>query len=82
MNLLSVKTSECRIDLDGLPEHPLEPPLRLRPLEADEAAAGVRAAPGRLPVLDKHTVLRREAKELALGCAPAAADAAPDRIRH
>jgi hypothetical protein len=82
MNLLSVKTCECRIDVDGLPQRSREAPLGLRPLEADEAAAGIRTATGRRPVLDEHSILRREAQELALGRAPAAADAAPDRIRH
>jgi hypothetical protein len=71
-----------RIDPDGLPQHPRERPLRLRPLEADETAARVRPAAGRLPALDELPVARREADELALGRAAAAADAAPDGICH
>src|SRR5579872_14558 len=80
--LLSVKTCECRIDADVLAQHPCEPPLRLRPLEADEAPAGVRAAPGRLAAGDEHAVPRREPLELALRRAAAAARAAPDRLAH
>jgi hypothetical protein len=82
MRLLSVKTCERGIDLDGAAQRPCERPLRRRPLEADEAPAGVRAAARRLAGLDEPSVLGREAQQLALARAPAAADAAPDGIRH
>src|SRR5882672_10168918 len=80
--LLSVKPCECRIDLDGPPQSPRERPLLLRPLEADESPAGVRAAARRLAGLDELAVLGREAQQLALRRVPAAANAAPDGIRH
>src|SRR5712691_10008454 len=82
ISLLSVKTCEFRIDPDGLSQHPRKPPLRLGPLEADQAPAGVGAAPRRPAAFDEHAVSGREAQELALWRAPAAADAAPHRLAH
>jgi hypothetical protein len=78
MRLLSVKTYEFRIDLDGRAQCPRERPLGSRALEADEPSTGVRAAAGRPPVGDERAVASGEPHQLPLGGLPTAADAAPD----
>jgi hypothetical protein len=82
IQLLSVDALERGIDLDGPAQRPCECPVGLRPLEADEPPAGVRAAPRRLAIGDELAVPNREADELALRGSAAAADAAPDRLGH
>jgi hypothetical protein len=82
MRLLSVKTCECGIDLDGRSQGAGERPPGGRALEADEPPAGVRAAARLFPARHELVSAHREAHELRLGRAPAAADAAPDRIGH
>src|SRR5438067_13802409 len=78
----SVEGCQFRLDADGLPESAAEGAPRDRPLEARQPTAGVGPAPRFGRPGDKASVLCDEAKELALGGLPPAADAAPDRLRH
>src|SRR5437773_10266471 len=82
MRLLSVKTRERGIDLDGPAQRPREPPVRLGPLEAHETPAGIGPAARRLALRDELPVPDGETQELALRGAAAAADAASDRLGH
>jgi hypothetical protein len=82
IRLLSVKTCECGIDPDGRAQRAWEGPLGGGALEADEPWTGVRAAACDLAARDELAVAGCEAQELCLGRAPAAADAAPDRLGH
>jgi hypothetical protein len=82
MRLLSVKTGERGIDLDGRPQHAGEAALRARPLEALEPAARVDAAAGRGPAGDEAAAGGGEALELVLRRTPPATRASPDRRRH
>src|SRR5207249_8221859 len=56
MRLLSVKTCEPGIDLDRAAQRPCERPLGRRPLEADEAPAGVGAPAGHLAARNEPAV--------------------------
>src|SRR5437763_14970447 len=77
MRLLSVKTCECGIDLDALPEDSREPVPHGRALEAHEAPAGVDAAARHIAAGHERAVTGAEAHQLALRGAPAAARARP-----
>jgi hypothetical protein len=81
MRLLSVKTGECGIDLDGRPQDAGEAAVRFRPLEALEPAARIDAAAGRCPARDETAAGGGEALQLALRHPPPAACASPDRLR-
>jgi len=82
MRLLSVKTGECRIDLDGRPQDTGEPALGSRPLEAFEPAARVNPTAGRGPAGDEAAAGLGKALKLALRRPPPAACAPPGRLRH
>jgi hypothetical protein len=82
MRLLSVKTGECGIDLDGRPQDTCETALRSGPLETLEPAARVDPAAGRGPARDEAAADRSKALELALRQTPPATCASPDRLRH
>jgi hypothetical protein len=66
MRLLSVKTGERRIDLDGRPQDTSEAALASRPLEAFEPVAGVDATAGGGPARDEAAADGGKALELAL----------------
>ncbi|HEY2373337.1 MAG TPA: hypothetical protein VGH82_12495 [Gaiellaceae bacterium] len=82
MRLLSVKTGECGIDLDGRPQDTGETALCSRPLETLEPAARVDPAAGRGPAGDEAAAGGGEALKLALRRLPPATCAPPDRLRH
>jgi hypothetical protein len=82
IRLLSVKTGECGIDLDGRPQDTGETALCSRPLEAFEPAARVDPAAGRGPARDEAAADGGKTLELTLRQSPPAARAAPDRLRH
>src|SRR5438874_7815555 len=73
---VSVEGSERGIDPDGATERAVEGAPPGRPLEAGQAAAGVRPAAGRARAGDQLPGLRDEPDELRLRCLAPAADAA------
>jgi len=74
---ISVEALQRRIDGDGLFEDAVEAAARERPLEAEQAPAGVGAAARFCATHDEDAVAGRKAEQLALRCPPAAAGAPP-----
>ena len=81
MAAISVKASKLSSDAHRLSQHACEPAPVGRALEAHQAAARVHAAAGLGPAGHENTVAGREAQQLALRRAPAAAGAAPHGSR-
>jgi hypothetical protein len=81
MRLLSVKTGECGIDLDGRPQDAGEAAVRSRPFKALDPAARIDAPAGRGPARDETSAGGGEALQLALRRPPPATCASPDRLR-
>jgi len=81
MRLLSVKTGERGIDLDGRPQDTCESVRRPCPLEAFEPAARIDPTAGSGPARDETAAGGSETLQLALRRAPPAPRAPPDRLR-
>src|SRR6266545_7877195 len=78
----SVERCQFGFDPDVPLQRPVEGSPRDCPFEAGEPPAGVGTPAGLVRSRHEHAVLGDEAQELALQRLPAAAGAAPDRLRH